>query len=344
MLGVAIIGCGDMGTKHSAAWAARDDAKVVAVCDRNADRMAVLADRYGASTNDRWQDAIAQDGVDVVSVCVPACDHRNVTVLAASLGRHILCEKAMALTLEQADEMIDAARSNNVQLLICHQYRGLSRIRKMKELIAAGRIGWPVYIRAVEMREVRPKLAMHRLSGNGGPLHDMTGHIFDLARFLTGAEAESVTATGAVFGKGKPRLASVTDFGIDTAEIQVRFRGGHCLSIGIGWGLPEGTPGHCNELIHGPLGIMCTEDPDNPDRFLGDIAERAQIVIKDGSGVTRIDCEPDTDGPGICIDELVAGITSGARSQFDAVEGRAALRLISAALESVQTGRGVELA
>lgn len=343
MLGVAIIGCGDMGTKHSAAWAARDDAKVVAVCDHNAERMAVLADRYGASTHDRWQDAVAQDAVDVVSVCVPACDHRDVTVAAAELGRHILCEKAMALTLDQADEMIVAARSNNVQLLICHQYRGLSRVRKMKELIAAGRIGSPIYIRAVEMREVRPKLAMHRLSGNGGPLHDMTGHIFDLARFLTGVEAENVTATGAIFGKGKPRLASITDFGIDTAEIQVRFRGGHCLSIGIGWGLPEGTPGHCNELIHGPLGIMYTEDPDNPDRFLGDIAERAQIVIKDGSGITRIDCEPDTDGPGICIDELIAGIQSGTRSQFNATEGRAALRLILASLEAIENRDVVDL-
>mgnify|MGYP001819529404 FL=1 len=72
MLGVAIIGCGDMGTKHSAAWDAREEAEVVAVCDHNADRADILAERCGVPAYARWQDAVAQCGVDIVSICVPA--------------------------------------------------------------------------------------------------------------------------------------------------------------------------------------------------------------------------------------------------------------------------------
>ena len=343
MLGVAIIGCGDMGTKHAVAWNSRSDAKIVAVCDRNADRAKALSTLYDARRYDRWEDAIEQDDVNVVSVCVPACDHRDVSVAAACAARHILCEKAMALTLEQADEMIAAAESNKVQLSICHQYRSLSRFRIMKRLIDEGRLGTPLFIRFAEMREVRPKLAMHRRSLNGGPFHDVTGHLFDLTRYLTGCEAESVTAVGNVFGQGKERLRTVTDFGIDTAEVQVRFHAGHCLSIGLNWGLPENTPGHCHELVHGPMGMIYSEDAAQPDRFLGDVSETVRIVIKDASGTMQLDCDRDSDGPHACIVELVEAIEKGTPSQFSGHEGRAALRLILASLKAVETGKIVSV-
>ncbi|MGI9355371.1 MAG: Gfo/Idh/MocA family protein [Rhizobiaceae bacterium] len=341
MLGVAIIGCGDMGTKHAAAWASRKDAKIIAVCDLKTDRAKALSKLYDTLRCDRWQDAIAHDEVDVVSVCVPACNHRDVSVAAACAGRHVLCEKAMALTLEQADEMIAAAESNNVQLSVCHQYRSLSRYRIMKRLINEGRLGAPLFIRFAEMREVRPKLAMHRRSMNGGPLHDMTGHLLDLARYLTGCEAESVSAVGNVFGQGKERLRTVTDFGIDAAEVQVRFGGGHCLSIGLNWGLPENTPGRSQELVHGPMGMIYSADAAQPDRFLGDVSETVCIVIKDASGTMQLDCDRDSDGPHVCIEELVEAIENGTISQFSGREGRAALRLILASLEAIETGKTV---
>lgn len=343
MIGVAIIGCGDMGAKHAAAWHERNDATILAVCDQQSERAEKLSKVYGAKQFAQWQGAISQDNIDVVSVCVPACDHREVTVAAALAGRHILCEKPMALTLEQADDMTAAAKANSVCLSVCHQYRSLSRFQTMKRLIDDGRLGGPLFIRLSEMREVRPKLAMHHLSISGGPVHDMTGHLFDLARFLTGSEAESVSAVGTVFGAGKERLSSVPEFGIDTAEIQVRFLGGHCLSIGINWGLPEGTPGHCQELIHGPLGAMYSTDEANPDRFLGDLSDTVSVTIKEAGGTVRIGCEGDEDGPHTCIDALVEEIKTGKKSQFSASEGRAALRLILASLRAMETGQTVEL-
>lgn len=337
MYGVAIIGCGDMGTKHAAAWHGRGDARVVAVCDPLPERAEALALQFEAHQYEIWQDAVADPAVDVVSVCVPACDHRDVAVTAAKFGRHVLCEKAMALTLDQADEMIAAAHANDVCLSVCHQYRSFSRFKTMKHIIDEGRLGEQIFMRFAEMREVRPKLAMHSLGMNGGPVHDMSGHLFDLGRYLTGSEPESVNAVGAIFGAGKERLKTVTDFGIDTAEIQVRFHGGHCLSIGINWGLPEGTPGHCHELIHGKLGMMCAADQAQPERFLGDLSDTVGVLLKDANGTTLIECLPDNDGPHACIDDLLNAIETGQPSQFDGIESRAALRLVLASLEAIET-------
>lgn len=341
MFRVAIIGCGDMGTKHAAAWQARDDTHVVAVCDLQQDRAAALSKRYAARRYDTWQDILQNAPADIVSICVPACDHPDIAIAAAQSGKHVLCEKAMALTLDDADKMIDAAASAGTCLSVCHQYRGLSRYTAIKALIDQGRLGHPLSIRFSEMREVRPKLAMHRLSMNGGPVHDMTGHLFDLARFLTGAEAQSVTACGHVLGRGKARLASIEDFGVDSAEILVTFSGGHSLSIGLNWGLPENTPGHSHELTSGPLGCAFSADPAQPDRFIGDISETAGVIVKDGRGSHWIACPSDDPGPEICIDALIRQIQTGEPSPFDGQEGRAALRLVLATLQSIETGKTV---
>ena len=343
MLGVAIIGCGDMGRKHAAGWNAQDGATVVTVCDHHPDRADALSGQLNAGVSRNWQEAITTQGVDIVSICVPVCDHAAVAVAAANAGRHVLCEKAMALTLAEADHMIAAAKANNIQLSVCHQYRALSRFRTMKRLIDDGRLGAPLFIRLSEMREVRPKLAMHDRGLNGGPVHDMTGHLFDLARYFTEAEPVSVTATGAVFGRGKARLESVSDFGIDTAEIAMRFTGGHVLTIGLNWGLPEGTPGHCHEMIHGPEGVAFCQDAEAPDRFLGDVSDTIGVVIKDRNGRERIACDPDDEGPEACVRQLMRAIRTGERSDFDGRQGRIALRMILASLTAIETGQTITI-
>ncbi len=171
----------------------------------------------------------------------------------------------------------------------------------------------------------------------------MTGHLFDLARLLTGSESISVAAFCEVFGKGKERLRTVSDLGIDTVEIQMRFNGGHCLSIGLNWGLPENTPGYCQELIHGPPGMMYSEDSACPDRFLGDLSQSVRVAVKDSQGVVYLDFEPDENDPHACTDELVASIRSGVSSQFDGYQGRAALQLIPASLRAIETGEIEEI-
>ncbi len=263
------------GSKHAAAWNERDDARVIAVCDPQNERAELLVELYTAQRFDRWRDAVICADVDVVSVCVPACDHRDVAVAAANAGRQILCEKPMALALAQADDMIAAAQAGNVR--------------------------------------------------------------------LTDPEPLSMAAVGQVFARGKQRVKSVEEFGVDSAEIQVRFQRAPCLSIGINWGLPENTPGHSHDLIHGPLGLMFTVNPNFPDRFLGDLSNSLCVALKDGSGTELFPCEPDDDGPQACIADLIETIEKNSTSQFSGTEGRCALQLILAALQSIDENVTVEL-
>lgn len=327
-LKVSIIGCGDMGRTHAAGWAFRDDAEIVSVCDPMEDRRSAMVEKTGATGYAEYQDAIVHDGVNVVSICVPVCFHSEVACFAAEHGRHVLSEKPIALTLDQADAMIRAANENGVLLSTSFQYRGFSRIQKLRQLIRDGAFGGPVFVRFTDIREVRPKLAMHRRSMNGGPVIDMAGHFFDLIRYLTGAEPITVYARGHVFGKGKERLASVDDFAIDAADITVQMTGGHVLNALVNWGMPEGFGSLTEELFIGPeLSVQVTG---------------GKVEMRSRTGVESWDAkEGNPPGSSVRINDFAEAITQGRQPEVTGEDGRIALKLSLAALESVETGEVV---
>lgn len=326
---VAIIGCGAMGSQHAPAWAAREDAKVVSVCDLLEERRNALAEKMGAVAYERYQDAITHHGVNVVSICTPVCFHSEMAVFAAEHGCHVLCEKPLALTLDQADAAIAAAKANGVLLSTSFQYRGFPCCVKYKELFEQGAFGGPIFMRFADVREVRPKIAMHRKSMNGGPIIDMAGHYFDLARYITGEEPVSVYAQGHVFGRGKRRLAEVDDFAIDAATIEVTMTGGHVLSAFIDWGMPEGCKGFTDEAIVGPA--MWARQVEG------------KLAADYGDRVEHLDLPLAQPGPTVRISGLVASIRDGAPLEVSGEDGRIALQCSLAALESIETGNAVRL-
>src|SRR5918997_6655125 len=102
MTGVALLGAGFMASTHATSYAALDGVDVKVVCGLDADRVAALADRLGAEASDDWEAAVAAAGVDAVDVCLPTPLHRPVALRALAAGRHVLLEKPIALTLEDA--------------------------------------------------------------------------------------------------------------------------------------------------------------------------------------------------------------------------------------------------
>ena len=89
--------------------------------------------------------------------------------------------------------------------------------------------------------------------------------------------------------------------------------------------------------------MMFTVDPPNPNRFLGDLSDTIGVALKDANGTTMSACEPDYDGPHACIEDLVDVIEGKRTSQFSGTEGRAALRIVLAALEAVEIRKSVLL-
>lgn len=329
MMRIGIVGCGDMGHQHAGAWTRSGHAVVAAVFDPDHSRASAMADAHQADTCPSWQALTARADIDVVSVCTPAVDHAPVSLAAIAHGHHVLCEKPMALTLAEADAMISAAEAAGVRLAIGHQYRWTPGNRTMAKLIASGALGGPVVIRFEDRREVRPKTAMHSARLSGGPIQDMTGHWFDLASAFTNAAPLSVHATGGTFGAGKPRLEAVDDLAPDTAEILVRYRGGHAASLGICWGLPEGTPAHGGTSVFGPDGLLRSD---------GDV-----VIHHHSGGQVTLNPDDTRDPRDHMVADLLAAIVEQRPPTINGSVGRNALALSLAALESLRSGATVAL-
>lgn len=327
---VCIIGCGDRGTVHANQWMTRPGASVVAVCDIDTARAEKLAERTGAATYTDYREAIHHDGVNVVCQAVPTYLHAEVACLAAERGCHVFAEKPLALTLEQGRRIVETVERTGIVFVPCFQNRDVSFYNHLRRIYRSGGFGdGPVVFRYTDIRSVRPKPAMHRQSENGGVVIDMSCHVTDLMRYITGAEPERVYAAGHTFGRGKPTLSGVSDFAIDEATMEVTFTGGHQLMIYLHWGLPEGF---------GPV---------SGDQFM--LSDRLAVrSTPDATEVLHADHKelwPNEPYPGITplIDRVVAAITDGAPAEPTVHDAMRALEVSHAALQSIDTGRVVIL-
>lgn len=328
--GIAIIGCGMMGQAHARAWAQRPDAELRVVHDPDLARADALGASHSARAVSDWIEAAQADDIEIVSVCTPVHLHHEIAIAAARAGKHVLCEKPVALSLEQADAMAAAAAEAQVQMGISYQYRGRARYQCYKKLIASGALAGPLLARFVDFREVRPKTAMHRTTRNGGPIIDMAGHFFDLMRWLTGEEPLTVFATGHVMGAGKPRLAGLTDLAIDAADIHVRYAGGHVASVSVHWGLPEDTPTYTNEYL-ATADAWTRVGPES-------------VEVQSGSVSTRHALPSDASQQAWTIDGLMRAIAGDPSQLVTVYDGRAALAVSLAAIQSIESGQAVALA
>lgn len=146
-LGIAIVGCGQIARAHAAAIAELRRAALVACCDVEEERARRLAEVTSTPT---WytslEDVLADDRVDAVALCLPHNLHCEAAVAAAKAGKHILCEKPMAVSLAEADRMIRAARRAQVTLMIGQVLRFRQTYRRAREIILSGRIGEPRHV------------------------------------------------------------------------------------------------------------------------------------------------------------------------------------------------------
>lgn len=334
-LRVCVVGCGAMGTIHAQRWNALPDASVVAVVDIRPDRAERLALACGL---DRWyldyREAVSRPDVDVVSVCIPTYLHAEVAVFAAEHSKHVLCEKPMALTLAGADAMIAAAERHQVKLGIGFMRRYSPVQAALAEWLAAGKLGRPLAYHALDARELRPKREMHDANANGGPVIDMGVHLFDGWSLLFGAEPVEVFAVGHKLAAGRPEIGHIAEIAVDTATVVVRYASGDTGTFVCSWGLPPGVaPPGGPDTLFGPAGALhLTYNTAHQEaRWLREGGAWETIAVSDEDMYQR-----EIAGFARCIIEDRPP-TAGA------AEGRAALRVALAAVESARTGRPVRL-
>jgi predicted dehydrogenase len=216
-LNVAIIGHNFMGKAHSHAWLnaprffdldARPVLKVAV--GRNQETLSTFATNWGwEETAADWREVVTRDDIDVVDVSVPPGLHAEIAVAAAEAGKHVFCEKPIALGSGQARRMLEAARKAGIVHYLNHNYRRTPAVMLAKQLIDEGFVGRIFHWRGAYLQDwiVDPEFPLtwhlQREHAGAGPHFDLGSHNVDLARFLVG-EIKSVSAMTAQFVHERP--------------------------------------------------------------------------------------------------------------------------------------------
>ncbi len=140
-LGWGIIGCGGISGAHCHAVAESDRAEIVAVCDIKRDRAEKRSEEFGGDVYEDYNELLAREDVDCVSICVPSGLHAQVGIAAAKAKKHILTEKPLDITLPACDAFIQAAEENGVVLSCVFQNRYKQSTRLIKQLLEEGKLG-----------------------------------------------------------------------------------------------------------------------------------------------------------------------------------------------------------
>jgi predicted dehydrogenase len=230
-LPLAVIGLGRIGQVHVRVLAhGIEGARLVAVADVDGERARRTAAEQGVPD---WYDnpeaVLAREDLRAVVIATPSDTHLALVEAAARAGKAILCEKPLALILEDTDRAIAAAARAGVLLQIGFMRRTQPDYLRLKRAIEAGELGRPVLFRSTQRDREPPPAAFCDPVKSGGIFLDMGIHEFDLGRWLLQDEVESVQAFASV--PVDPELAAVGDF--DNAVINLRFRGGAVGSVDL---------------------------------------------------------------------------------------------------------------
>lgn len=195
---VCLIGCGRAGMIHARSYSGNvRGAELIAMCDPMEENLRLAQREIPVRfTYTDYREVMKNQEIDAVVVVTPTQFHRDIVVAAANAGKHVFCEKPMASTEEECDEMISACRKNNVKLQLGFMRRFDKSFRKGKELIDEGAVGDVSMIKSNTYGPSEPKEWMYDIRRNQGPIGEVNSHDFDIIRWYAGSEAKSIYAIG----------------------------------------------------------------------------------------------------------------------------------------------------
>lgn len=227
---VGIVGTQFMGRAHSNAWMDVDKfynlpARPVmkAACDNVTENLKPFCQRFGWQSQETdWKKLVARNDIDLIDICTSNNMHKPIAVAAAQAGKHVFCEKPVAMNAIEARAMLDAARAAGVKHMVAFNYRRVPAIALARQMIEEGKIGRVFHFNTVYYQDwlvdpAFPYVWRHDKQVAGSGAHgDMNAHIVDLARFLVG-EIEAVCGAEEVFIKER-KLADGSGKGKVTAD------------------------------------------------------------------------------------------------------------------------------
>jgi predicted dehydrogenase len=258
-----VIGCGRQGTFHLEAYQALPDVEIIAVCDVDARRAAEAATRFGATQYERFDELLASDELDLVSVATMPVTHREIVVAALAAGVHVLCEKPMAMSLGEAREMTAAAAAGSATLTLGYNMRRMGSAQYLRSLVESGEVGRPIYARTWCLDSDVPAWGQHHVAAlaGGGVLMADAGHVLDLALFVRGySRPTTVSASSTrVFPRKRARAVPPDEAAAydveDLASAHIRFDDGTWMTLEVAWGWDAPEPSYSFELMTESAGL-----------------------------------------------------------------------------------------
>ena len=343
MIRVGIAGCGKIAqVRHIPEFAARDDVRLAGMYDLNTDRARQVAAEYGARAYEKYEDMLADPEIDAVSICSANVAHADMAVAALKSGKHVLCEKPMAVTQEECERMTAAARESGKILMIDQNQRLAAAHVKAKELIEAGAVGRVLTFATAfrhggpETWSVDPGAGTWFFDKNRaamGAMADLGIHKTDLIQYLTGQTVVEVSASLSTldkkFADGSPITVD------DNAFCIYHLSGGAVGTMTVSW--TDYGPEDNSTQIFGTEGVLrIYEDP-----------AHSVVLQKRGGGVEyfdvdRIQTNDDQTKSGV-IDMFVDRLLDPAKPYISGDSVLTAMRAVFAAIESAETGRAVRV-
>ncbi|WP_037680874.1 Gfo/Idh/MocA family protein [Streptomyces griseus] len=243
-LRVGMVGYAFMGAAHSQGW--RTAGRVfdlprrpalTAICGRDATAVRAAAVRHGwASAETDWRALIARDDIDVVDICTPGDSHAEIALAALAAGKHVLCEKPLANTVEEAEIMTRAAEEAHARgqlAMVGFNYRRVPATALARRMVAEGRLGALRHVRVTYLqdwlvdRDFPLTWRLRKELAGSGSLGDLGAHIVDLAQHLAGERLAGVSALTETFVRQRPlpggaasgKLAAVSSAGTGTVTV-----------------------------------------------------------------------------------------------------------------------------
>lgn len=337
-LGYGIIGCGWVSPSHAVGVRALagDGVRLVAVADADVTRARELADRFGSpGVHDDYLELLARDDVDAVSICLPDHLHRDAAVAAAEAGKHVLCEKPLALDLAEAAEMVDAFEGRDLNLGLVMNHRFVADNIRVHRAVRDGAIG------RILMAGVVHSSALTGNDDNSSPWRGRRGraaggilatqaiHFLDLLLWFAGP-------VSAVKAWTRTLVRTELDYE-DTAALALTLRSGGLATLVTTNGTPimDDLSGTRIEL-HGTEGYFVVEGDELHDH-----------AVKEGYRLPDVELPPppeETDrlfglGHVYEIAEFVRSIREGTLPPVPAVDGAHLMAVLSAAYSSAHEDR-----
>lgn len=347
---VGIIGTGSISEAHINGYLKNSNVELYAFCDISEERVKLMAEKHGvkhAFTD--MNEMLKLKEIDAVSVCTWNSAHAQCTVAALNAGKHVLCEKPMSVSAEDARAMKEAADKSGKLLMIGFVRRYGNDCKILKEFIETDYFGEIYYAKATYLRRLGNPGGWfgEKARSGGGPLIDLGVHVIDLVRYLLG-NPKPVSVYGATFkklhdrknikGKTIYKAASATDNDIcdveDLASAMIRFDNGAVLSIETSFSLNTKKDEGKIELFGTKGGAKLSPELEmysEINDYLADVNLDA-VTALDFNGLFENE-----------IDHYVSCVIDGTPCKSPAQDGIEIMEILDAIYKSAQTGHEVVL-